>query len=121
MSWIAGSSYEHAGAIIGSGQCVAFVQQAAGCTHTSAWRCGIKVRSNNVESGTAIATFDPSGRYGNHTDGRSHAAILIAETKEGLLVWDQWHGQPVHRRTIRFHGGVGKRVNDGDAYHVIEG
>jgi len=25
--------------------------------------------------GTAIATIDDDGRYGNHTDGRSHAAF----------------------------------------------
>jgi hypothetical protein len=120
VSWIADSPHQHEGSVIGSGHCVAYVQRVAGCPHTSHWRCGDRVRGGNVEPGTAIATFDPGGDYGNHTDGRSHAAILVAETDRGLMVWDQWRGQPVHMRNIRFHGGAGKPVNDGDAYHVIE-
>ena len=68
----------------------------------------------------AIATFDPDGRYGNHTDGRSHAAIFMEQVDDGLLVWDQWHDQPVHQRVIRFRGGEGRWVNDGDRFFVIE-
>jgi hypothetical protein len=73
--------------------------------------------------GTAIATFDPNGTYGNHTDGRSHAAILMAsDPKLGLHVWDQWVGHPVSMRWIRFQNGAPgvHPVNDGDAFYVIE-
>jgi hypothetical protein len=79
------------------------------------------VRDGNTPQSVAIATFDPNGRYGNHTDGRSHAAILIATQSDGLRAIDQWVGQPVHNRLIRFKDGEGDPVNDGDAYYVIEG
>jgi hypothetical protein len=78
------------------------------------------VRDGSVPPGTAIATFSPAGTYENDTTGRSHAAILIAENSDGLLVWDCWQGQPVHQRVLRFRGGSGDPVNDGDAFHVIE-
>ena len=43
-----------------------------------------------LRPGTAIATFDPDGRYGNHTDGRSHAAIYLGQDATGIRVIDQW-------------------------------
>jgi hypothetical protein len=100
---------------------VRYVQECAGCPHTSQWRPGEKVRGSDVPTGTAIATFDPNGAYGNHTDGRSHAAIFISEASNGLVVWDQWLRHPVQQRTIRFKGGQGRKVNDGDQFYVIEG
>lgn len=105
-----------------NGECVAFVRKACNAPHTSAWRQGEAVRNNpSVRAGTAIATFDSDGRYGNHTDGRSHAAIYLRQNDEGLLVLDQWRRpqvQPVHERRIRFGGE--RPVNDGDAFFVIE-
>jgi hypothetical protein len=56
-----------------------------------------------------IATFDTSGQYGNHTDGRSHTAILLAEISAGLLVVDQWVWKRCQQRIIRWRGGTGKR------------
>jgi hypothetical protein len=122
MSFVATNPAVYAGQRVGSGECVALVQMAAGAPHTAQWRRGARVRGNQSPLGTAIATFDDDGRYGNHADGRSHAAILIIELTEGLRVWDQWAGHPVAQRTIRWHGGDGNGdpVNDGDAYHVIE-
>ena len=110
----------YAGKAVGNGHCVGFVREAAGLPHTSLWRRGEQVRAIRPPAGTAIATFDPDGRYGNHTDGRSHAAILVATQGDGLLVWDQWVGHPVAQRVIRFRGGSGQAVNDGDQFHVIE-
>jgi hypothetical protein len=80
------------------------------------------VRGGNHVPGTAIATFSKAGRYENATDGRSHAAILIAVNSDGLLVWDQWVSQPVAQRVIRYRGGTDPKgaVNDGDAFYVIE-
>lgn len=120
MSWEANDPEAYVGQSVANGQCVRYVQVCAKCPHTSQWMPGVKVRGNEVEFGTAIATFDPDGHYGNNTNGSSHAAILIEETDAGLLVFDQWTGHPVSERTIRFRGGVGKKVNDGDQFYVIE-
>jgi hypothetical protein len=125
MTWIAAQPEAYAGRVVGNGHCVAFVREAAGAPHTSEWRRGPQVRcvdsDKKLPKGIAIATFDTDRRYGNHTDGRSHTAILIVRLDDGLLVWDQWLGQAVHQRTIRYRGGQGDPVNDGDAYHVIVG
>ena len=94
-----------------------------------------------MKPGTAIATF-PNGKY------YGHAAIYVSQNEQGIQVlsleclglhclqecnhtelisvlvcntmqvWDQWVGQPVHQRTIRWKG-TGKISNNGDAYHVI--
>lgn len=124
MSYIAGNPSQYAGIAVGSGQCVALVEQACGAPHTAQWKRGAPVRGNTaLLCGTAIATFDPDGTYGNHTDGRSHAAIYIAQDGAGLYVWDQWIGQPVHLRIIHYRGGgpeAGKASNNGDRFSVIE-
>ena len=109
------------GSVVGTGHCVPFVREATGAPITTQWRSGAKVRDNpDLAVGTAIATFDADGRYGNHTDGRSHAAVLIAVRDNGLLVVDQWLGQIVHQRVIRYRNGGSDAANDGDQYHVIE-
>jgi hypothetical protein len=118
-TWIAARPDSYFGQAVGNGHCVAFVRAASDAPHTSEWLRGDNVRATVPAKGIAIATFDADGRYGNHTDGRSHAAILIACHADGLLVWDQWVGHPVQQRVIRFRGGQGDAVNDGDAFHVI--
>jgi hypothetical protein len=120
VTWSAEHPDDYDGRVVGSGECVAFVQAAAGAPRTAEWRRGEMVRTATaLLTGLAIATFDPNGRYGNHSDGSSHAAILIARQDQGLLVWDQWTGHPVQQRLIRYRTGQGKAVNDGDRYHVI--
>lgn len=119
MSYVAPDPEAYLNQVVGDGQCVAYVKKAAGCPATARWSEGMKVKDGNVPQGTAIAVFQ-DGTYNNYTDGRSHAAILISETPEGLKVYDQWLGQVVHERTIRFKGGAGNPVNDGDAFSVIE-
>lgn len=119
MTFIAEEPERHAGKKIGTGHCVPFVRAVTGAPHTSAWRRGPRARGGNLPTGTAIATFDANGRYENDITGRSHAAVLIAENSDGLLVWDQWIGQPVHQRVIRYRGGAGSAVNDGDAFFAI--
>jgi hypothetical protein len=112
------------GKAIGTGQCVAFLQLAAKAPNTAQWKRGRIVKGDmTVPPGTAIATFDPSGNYGNHTDGRSHGAIYVSLVAgQGLLVYDQWLGQPVHQRTIHFRDSsyTGSAVNDGNQFYVIE-
>jgi hypothetical protein len=107
---------------VGSGQCVALVQNAAGIGHTSTWQAGGSVMGNpNLKPGTAIATFDQNGKYGNHTNGSSHAAIYLGPSKVypgGIQVYDQWSGQPAHVRDIRPNGGTA--VNSANAFQIVK-
>ena len=119
MPFISTQHDRHAGSVVGTGHCVPFVREVTGAPHTSQWRRGAKVRGGAHPSGTAIATFDANGRYANATDGSSHAAILISETATGLVVMDQWLGQPVQTRTIRYKGGNGPACDDADRYYVV--
>lgn len=120
MPHVSRDHQRHTGRVLGNGHCVAFARECCGLPPTAEWRRGDPVRGSDCAPGTAIATFDSNGRYGNHVDGRSHAAILLAENVDGLLVLDQWIGQPVHQRVIRYRGGNGDPVNDGDAFYTIE-
>ncbi|NPT37308.1 BPSL0067 family protein [Paraburkholderia xenovorans] len=112
------------GQLVGNGQCVTFVHAVVSTPPSSAWHRGENVRTATLTSlGTVIATFDPNGRYGNHTDGRSHAAIYLGRNAVGIQVLDQWNGhtaQPAHERTIRFRNGYGVKANDGDQFYVVE-
>jgi hypothetical protein len=120
QQWIATNAASYRGQVVGNGHCVAYVREASGLGHTSTWRRGARARDGGLPIGTAIATFDAGGRYENDTSGRSHAAILVGADPVGLLVWDQWVGHVVQMRTIRFRGGAGQAVNDGDAFYAIE-
>lgn len=116
------------GKIVGDGQCVALVKAACGTPQTALWNRGALVKGMTISVGTAIATFDPpsaefpNGRYGNHTDGRSHAAVYLSQDLVGIQVIDQWVTQPAHRRTIRFQGNTpgAKDSNNGDKFYVIQ-
>lgn len=121
MSWFAADPWRYEGMTVGDGHCVAYVRAACGAPHTSTWRAGAVVnRDTPAPANIAIATFDPDGRYGNHTDGRSHAAILLGVVPEGLRVLDQWRGRPVGRRVIRYKAGLGLACDDGDRYRILE-
>jgi hypothetical protein len=105
----------------GNGHCVALVRHAGQLPATSAWRRGRAVHDGRHDYGTAIATFNADGRYGNHSDGRSHAALYLSHHEDGsLLVLDQWSGQPAHIRTIRNRRGEGRACDDASRYYVIE-
>ena len=89
------------------GQCVSFVKMATGDSRTTGqWRQGPKVRGGAIPYNAAIATF-PSGSY------YGHAAIYKGQNSQGIQVLDQWVGQPVAARTIRWGGG--SLSNDGGA------
>ncbi len=118
MAFIAENPEDYEGNVVGDGQCVAFVKEASGAPQTSLWKEGETVRGADIAKGTAIATFI-DGVYPSHAHG-NHAAIYVEQNDVGLIVWDQWTGQPVHQRTIRFQGGAGSPSNDGDAFSVIE-
>jgi len=116
--FIAPDPRQFIGQVIGNGHCVAFVRLAANLPATATWRRGTPLQVASP-TGLAIATFSQAGRYTNATDGSSHAAILLSVLSDGLLVIDQWVGQPVHERTIRFRDGRGPAANDGRRFFAI--
>ena len=115
------SSYsQYVGQSVGSGQCVALVQQADSSVGlTATWTQGAQVQGNtDLAPGTAIATFDGSGKYANATDGSSHAAIYLGQDAAGnIQVEDQWLGHPASVRTIQANGS--SQANSGSAFYVI--
>ncbi|ELY2641294.1 BPSL0067 family protein [Cronobacter sakazakii] len=129
MAYIAVTPRAYIGKSVGNGQCVAFAQRAANMPHTVVWRRGALVKGNkNIVPGTVIATFDGNNHYGNHTDGRSHAAIYLGQDANGIQVLDQWikHDgagmsipHPVSQRTIYFRHAP-RAENNGDNYYVVE-
>lgn len=111
------------GRVVGAGYCVDFVKAAAGVPRTDAWQEGAEVQGNpHIARGTAIATFGPDGSY--TSESGNHAAIYLSQDDRGIWVYDQWQGQPVHQRLIRFEGGSGSKwgskSNDGGRFAVIE-
>jgi hypothetical protein len=109
--------------VVGPGHCVDFVKAAAGVPRTAAWQEGAKVHGNpHIARGTAIATFESDGSY--TSESGNHAAIYLYQDDRGIWVYDQWQGQPVHKRLIRFEGGsgakFGSKSNDGRRFAVIE-
>lgn len=116
------------GKIVGTGQCVDFVKQLTGAPQTALWKRGAMVKGISLLPGTAIATFDPpseahpAGKYANDTSGKSHAAVYLSQDATGLQVLDQWSGQPVHHRTIRFQTETDAihAANNGNSFFVIE-
>lgn len=133
MVYIANNPKTFVGKSVGNGQCVAFARAAANIPHTLSWKRGQLVKGNlGIRAGTAIATFDPSGQYGNHTDGGSHVAIYLGQDAIGIRVLDQWVShkrngtgksvavpQPVHERVIFFRHAP-RPENDGSNYYVVE-
>jgi hypothetical protein len=110
------------GRVVGAGHCVDFVKTAARAPRTAAWRRGAVVRGNpHIARGTAIATFEADGTYTNESG--NHSAIYLYQDERGIWVYDQWRGQPVHKRLIRFQSGrgsgAGSKSNDGKRFAVI--
>jgi len=117
--WLAVNPQRYLGKPVGSGHCVDYVKITTGLPATSYWRKGQLVKGNDCPAHCAIATFGDAGIYENKTDGSSHAAIFISENDDGLIVYDQWVGQPVHQRTIHFRDS-GDDVNNGNKFYIIE-
>ncbi len=130
MAYVAKTPAAFVGRSVGTGQCVALVQAATGAPLTGAWSPGPMVKGAiDLAPGTAIATFDVNGRYGNHTDHTSHAAIYLRQDDEGITVIDQWVGvagrKPASERTI-FWASHNRRdahpvpSNNGDMFYVVQ-
>lgn len=106
------------GKSIGDGHCVKFVQACAGAPRTASWEEGTKVQgSTGIAKGTVIATFE-DGKYPNRSTG-NHAAVYMSHDEKGIVVYDQWKGQPVHSRVIRFRNGKTISSNDGSWFSVV--
>lgn len=121
MAFVAANPSSYAGKVVGTGQCVAFVQQAAGAGEASSWSPGIPVKGasfTDIAPGTAIATFI-NGRYPDLPTG-NHAAIYLSHDTNGIWVWDQWSTRAVDQRKIFYKAGDSDPSNDGDFFHVIE-
>lgn len=106
-------------------ECVAFIQAVTSAPPTSQWKRGEFVKEARVGSiarGTAIATFDESGKCPTDTKGK-HAAVYLSHDAAGITVLDQWASQgEVKKRTIRYKGiaSTETRSNNGDWFYVIE-
>jgi hypothetical protein len=119
MPYVCSNPEKYQGKVVDNGQCVRFVQVAAGVRHTSTWSPGARVKdAAYISPGTAIATFI-NGVYPNANHG-NHAAIYISHDDFGIRVWDQWKGKPVSQRTIGYKEGDNDPSNDGDFFYVIE-
>lgn len=108
----------------GRTECVEFVRQATSAPQTISWKKGKKVsdaKFGEILRGTAIATFDSSGKYPTDALGK-HAAIYLEHDTQRILVLDQWNDQgEVKQRSISFNRPKGtKRSNDADTFYVIE-
>ena len=129
MSYVANRPEIYLNTSVGSGQCVALVQHAAGAPLTRAWMPGPVVKgATDLPRGTVIAVFDADGRYGNHTDHTSHAAIYLGQDERGIRVIDQWvgkHGRkPASERTLfwadRNPNPHPYASDNGDRFNVVE-
>ncbi|KAI9561702.1 hypothetical protein GHT06_012662 [Daphnia sinensis] len=104
------------------GECVSFYKTCSGDHRpTTQWRRGTRVKNANIPVGTGIASFTNGNRYVGSNCNRpnpcGHVAIYVGQNSQGIQVWDQWRGQPVHYRTLYF--GRGSSSNNGDHFYVI--
>ncbi|AKT40580.1 BPSL0067 family protein [Chondromyces crocatus] len=119
MSYRVDNAEKYEGKVVDNGECVRFVQTLARMPSTTSWRAGEHVQgAAYIPAGTVIATF-VDGHYPTDRNGK-HAAVYIRHDNFGIEVWDQWRGQPVQRRTIRYQEGDPYRSNDGDTFYVVE-
>jgi len=109
----------YANTVVGTGHCVSLIRKCSGAPHTSHWKPGhyvLGLPSGSIRSGSIIATF-LNGKYPNKTGW--HAAIYISHNQDGIWVWDQWLGQPVHRRFIRYRTDKAAPANSAQDYRVV--
>lgn len=120
MPYVAAAPREFEQQSVGNGHCVAYARSAASMPPSLGWKQGAAVHgAADLPAGTAIATFDKNGKYGNHEDGSSHVAIYLGQNERGIQVLDQWFDHPVHERTIFFKRAA-RKMDDGRNYFVVE-
>jgi hypothetical protein len=105
--------------VVGSGQCPGIVQSHGGLPFVRLWFAGPKVKGTPaIPYGTAVATF-VDGKYPNWKHGNHVAIYIDQDPVKGVLVFDQWTGQPAGYRWMEFGDGVTDRSNDGAALSII--
>ena len=107
--------YEHK--VIGNGHCVSLIRACSDAPTTNYWLAGEQVTKSSPKPGTVIATFE-NGKYPNRIG--YHAAVFISQNQDGILVWDQWKGKPVHQRLIRIGNKKTKASNSAQAYRIVK-
>lgn len=108
----------YAGQQVGDGHCVSLIKLCANAPNTNFWRPGEKVQGRHqLAPGTVIATFK-NKRYPNRSG--YHAAIYIGQDEQGIWVWDQWLGMPVHQRLIRYRKDQASASNSAQDYRVVK-
>jgi hypothetical protein len=106
---------------VGSGQCPGIVQSFGGCPLVEFWFEGPKVRGNHaIPYGTVVATF-VDGKYPNWDHGNHVAIYITQDATKGVLVFDQWKGQPAQYRWMKFkdNAGVIDRSDNGSALSIV--
>lgn len=106
----------YSGKVVGDGHCVTLIKQCSNAPNTDSWRPGQQVWKNNIEPGSIIATFKKN-RYPSVSG--YHAAIYIKQDTQGIWVWDQWQGKPVHKRLIRWRNDMTPAANSAQAYSTV--
>ena len=101
---------------VGDGHCVSLIKKCTGAPDTIAWRAGQYVLGNTIPVGAIIATFK-NDRYPNKHG--HHAAIYIRQDKNGIWVWDQWLGKPVHQRLIKTRYDGADPGNTAQRYRLV--
>lgn len=101
---------------VADGHCVSLIKKCTGAPDTDAWRPGQYVLGNTVPAGAIIATFK-NNRYPNKHG--HHAAIYIRQDKNGIWVWDQWLGKPVHQRLIKIRYDGADPGNTAQQYRLV--
>ena len=114
---------------VGNGECVARVKRATGAPATSSWHAGELAETHPVPPNTAAAFFGADGRYGNNTDGTSHALIITEWTPRGFWALEQYNirdpgGNIIQRvapatRFYEFGRSNGPAIFNGSNYRVI--
>lgn len=130
-----------AGKVNGTGQCAVLVQKYAGVGLTDDWKKGDSISAKTtIKPFTPAATFVKNDNgdfvYPNNPSG-NHAVIVLDNTKDGLLVFDQYSGKEAGFRTLGYKGGTaanqdkidkgekeakeaGLTPDDGKAYYRIK-
>jgi len=114
------AAQRYAGNVVGDGHCVSLIKLCSGAPDTKYWRPGARVLSQtpgSIAPGAIIATFK-NGRYPSRTG--YHAAIYIKHDDNGIWVWDQWLGKPVHKRLIRVRNEGTAASNSAQDYRVVK-
>lgn len=119
-NYICQSPNSYRNKIVGDGSCVSLIKQCSLAPDTRYWSAGEKVLSlppGAIPENSIIATFK-NGTYPSVAG--YHAAIYISHDENGIWVWDQWVGKPVHKRLIRLRSDKAKASNTAQAYRLVK-